>query len=249
MDQATVERYLARIGYAGVPNVDLVTLGALQRAHMSTVPFENLDVYEGREVTVDLGWSLPKIIERRRGGWCFELNGGFGALLSALGFEVHLLAARVLMAEQVSPMPDHLTLVVTIDRPYLVDVGFGDSFIRPLALDTDEQQDGEIRPYRLVRDGHVFQLEADKGKGWEPQYVFPMERQRLSDFSEASNYLRTTPGLSWTAKPFATRLVPGGRATLLSDRLKIETFGNRVERAVPQGAAWRSTLNEWFGIT
>lgn len=127
--------YLNRIGLIGPLEPDLANLERLQRAHLSTVPFENLDVYSRRGVRTDDGWSVAKVVQRRRGGWCFELNGAFAALLSHLGYEVKRLAATVLYG-RVSSIPTHLTVVVTLDRPYLVDVGFGDSFIRPLPLDT-----------------------------------------------------------------------------------------------------------------
>lgn len=91
---------------------------------MTTVPFENLDVHARRGVGTGLDWTVPKIVERRRGGWCFELNGAFSRLLNALGFTVRQLGATVLRSPA-SSEPGHLTLEVTLDELYLVDVGFG----------------------------------------------------------------------------------------------------------------------------
>ena len=97
----------------------------------TSVPFENLDVFHRRGVQTGAEWSVPKIVARGRGGWCFELNGAFASLLEALGYQVTRFAATVLLPTSTgsgpSPIPTHLTLQVDLDRPYLVDVGFGDS--------------------------------------------------------------------------------------------------------------------------
>ena len=92
--EVDVERYLNRIGHHGPTEPTAETLAALQLAHMIAVPFENLHVVHGTQMRTDLGWSYPKIVEHGRGGWCFELNGAFGALLEALGFPVTYLSAR-----------------------------------------------------------------------------------------------------------------------------------------------------------
>jgi N-hydroxyarylamine O-acetyltransferase len=125
--------YLQRIG--ATRRHDVRTLGDLQRALLTAVAFENLDVYSGRGVRTDTDWSVPKIVAERRGWWCFELNGAFGALPEALGFSVRYLAATVLLDDRIDPIPTRLALEVTLDRRYLVDLGFGDSFMRPLPID------------------------------------------------------------------------------------------------------------------
>src|ERR1017187_10297680 len=125
--------YLERIGYSGSTEPSAETLRALQRAHMLAVPFENLDIHLGRPIVCDEDRFLHKIINERRGGFCYELNGAFAALLRALGFKVTLLSARVAGSDgSASPEFDHLTLRVDLDEPWLADVGFGDSFIEPL---------------------------------------------------------------------------------------------------------------------
>src|SRR5205085_8232372 len=90
-----VQAYLDRIGYDGPTEPGLITLTGLQRAHMLSVPFENLDVHLGRRLVLDPAANFEKIVGRRRGGWCFELNGLFGWLLEQLGFDVTLLGSRV----------------------------------------------------------------------------------------------------------------------------------------------------------
>lgn len=246
-----VAAYLDRIGFEGEPSVDLDTLAALQRAHMTAVPFENLHVFHRRGVATSTEWSVPKVVDEGRGGWCFELNGAFSALLYSVGFQVTRLAASVLLDDG-EPLaePDHLTLRVDLDQPYLVDVGFGDSFIRPLELDSDAAQDGLDAAYRLRRNSDLRVLEQRGDDGWAPQYQFDLRPHVLDDFTPRSDYLQTTPSRHWTKAPFATRLLDGGpdRVWLLHNRLKLRRNGNVTVTPVPQDR-WAATLSDWFGMT
>lgn len=228
---------------------DLAYLERLQRAHLTEVPFENLDVYARREVRTTEDWSVPKVVERGRGGWCFELNGAFGWLLAELGYRVRRHAASVLHGH-VSPMPTHLTLEVTLDRPYLVDVGFGDSFIRPLPLDSEGPHDGGSGAYGFIFEDERITVVSHEYGRVESHYRFTPEERQLAEFEDASSYLRTTPGLQWTMGRFATRLLDGGpdRVTLLEDVLKIRRNGAWVEQPVTPDE-WDVLLMHWFGMT
>ena len=213
------------------------------------MPFENLDVYAGRGVKTGLDWSLPKIVDRRRGGWCFELNGAFSGLLRALGFEVRRLGATVLLPHA-SSYVSHLTLEVTIDVPYLVDVGFGDMFIRPLRLDLEEPQDGGCGSFVIASeaDGRTLFLVEDDGS-LSPQYRFGPDEWTLDDFSTASERLQTEPSLSWTESRFATRLLNGGpdRVTLLKDRIKFRRDGDWTTEPIAT-EDWANELDRWFDL-
>src|SRR5437016_10234529 len=148
---SVVDAYLKRIGYAGPlkPNSNL--LRDLQRAHLFAVPFENLDISFGLKIICDEDAFLRKIIERHRGGFCYELNGAFAALLRALGFRVTLLSCRVARQDGgYSPEFDHLTLRVDLEEPWLADVGFGDCFLEPLLLESRLEQEQSRRVYRLT---------------------------------------------------------------------------------------------------
>ncbi len=222
-----VSQYLERIGFDAPIAVDLPTLAALQRTHLSSVAFENLDVFGEIAVRTDLDWSLDKIVRQRRGGWCFELNGAFSALLRSIGFDVRLLGAAVLL-EGPNVMIDHLTLEVTLDQPYLVDVGFGESFISPLELNRPGPQDGGSGTFELIGSAQGLTLTQHDEKGVPtPQYRFKRVDRVLEDFDGASQRLRSDPNLHWRQKPFATRLLDGGpdRVTLLSDRIKVTVDG------------------------
>lgn len=244
-----VVAYLTRIGFRGTPDVDLASLTALQEAHLATVPFENLDVVARTPVRVDVEWSLDKIVARRRGGWCFEVNGAFAALLSRLGFDVRLLGAAVLL-DGPNQVIDHLTLEVTLDRPYLVDVGFGESFTRPLDLHTSGPQDGGTGVFEFIASSQGTTLTMHDHTGVpEPSYRFKRVDRTLADFAPASERLWSDPELHWQNKPFATRLIGHGpdRITLLRDRLKIVVDGSVTETPVSPND-WRAVLTANFGI-
>ena len=249
MAEVDVDRYLERIGYGGWVRSDLATLAALQRAHLTNVPFENLDVYYGAGVEVGADWALDKVVRRRRGGWCFELNTAFAELLRAIGFDVGLRGAEVMWGRPQPDSPDHMTLEVKLDgRSWLVDVGFGDAFCRPLALDDPDPQDGESRPYRVRDvDGYVV-LDSETDGEWTSDYRFRPIDVDLSVFEPASQRLQHTAGLHWTETRFATRLFPGGRVALLHDRLKL-TRGSEITEDPVDEARWHAELETWFGIS
>jgi N-hydroxyarylamine O-acetyltransferase len=240
--------YLARIGLEPQLEPDLHNLERLQRAHLAAVPFENLDVFHRRGVKTTEDWSLAKIVDRRRGGWCFELNGAFAWLLTELGYRVRRLAATVLPGS--SPMPTHLTLEVTLDRPYLVDVGFGDSFIRPLPLDSEGPHDGGTGSYGFAFEGAMTTLMSYEDDKIKPRYRFGPDERTPESFEAASVYLQTTPGLAWTTSRFATRLIDRGpdRVTLLEDVLKFRRNGVWTEEAI-DAHEWAEHLLEWFDMT
>src|SRR5882762_9725355 len=148
-----IAAYLQRVNYTGplVPSAE--TLRLLQVAHLRTVPFENLSIHSGEPIVLNDEALFEKFVRRRRGGFCYELNGLFAALLRALGFNVEMLSAQVANAEGVfGPNFDHMTLLVTLAERWLVDVGFGDSFLEPLKLDEEIEQIQGRRAYRITRE-------------------------------------------------------------------------------------------------
>jgi N-hydroxyarylamine O-acetyltransferase len=243
-----VARYLGRIGFAGEVRQDVATLEALQRTHMTAVPFENLHVFHRRGVQTGVDWSVPKILDGR-GGWCFELNGAFAALLESLGFMVTKLSAAVMLGGDPPAGFDHLTLRVDLDEPYLVDVGFGDSFIRPLRLDREGEQDGGTMPFRLRSYGTGIVLESYATGEWSPEYRFDQVPRELQDFDARSEHLQTAPGLGWTLAPFATRLLGEGpdRVWLLHDRLKFRRNG-KITTSPVAAEEWPQALSTWFDM-
>src|SRR5216684_3858804 len=149
--------YLQRINHTSPLAPGAETLRLLQVAHLQIVPFENLSIHSGEPIVLDDEALFEKIVRRRRGGFCYELNGLFAALLRTLGFDVTMLSARVANAEGIfGPDFDHMTLLVTLTERWLVDVGFGDSFLEPLKLDEHNDQVQGDRAYRINREGEYL---------------------------------------------------------------------------------------------
>ncbi len=243
-----VAKYLDRIGYTDEVRMDLATLAALQRAHMTAVAFENLHVFHRLGVPVDVQTSVAKIVDQRRGGWCFELNGAFSELLMALGFDVMRLGAAVLLGGPNETI-DHMAIEVELDQAYLVDVGFGDCFIEPLRINVAGPQDGGTGTFELIQSPQGLTLAEHEDTGIAAVYRFKRVNHQMSDFEPASQHLQTDPELKWRQKPFATRLIDGGpdRVTLLSDRIKFRLAGELTEQPVePDG--WEALLQEWFAM-
>jgi len=190
--QMDVAAYLERIGYSGPLTPSPEALRNLHRAHLFTVPFENLDISSGRKVVLDEDALVRKVVEKRRGGFCYELNSAFAALLRALGFDVTLLSARVARSDGgMSPEFDHLTLRVDLDEPWLADVGFGDSFLEPLVLKPSvEQQQGD-RKFRIVENDAGLTLQRAERLGiWKPEYSFDLRPRRLHELLRCATITR-----------------------------------------------------------
>jgi N-hydroxyarylamine O-acetyltransferase len=248
-----VRTYLDRIGYDGslIPTVEV--LCALHRAHMHTVPFENLDIGLGREIVCDEERFFHKIVNERRGGFCYELNGAFAALLRALGFQVTLLSARVPRDDgSGGPEFDHLTLQVDLEEPWLADVGFGDSFVEPLRLKPSIEQKQFGRVYRLssIEGGFRYesQIESEKIEGeWKEEYLFKLKPRQLAEFAPMCRYHQTSPDSPFTRKRVCSRATPEGRVTLSDGKLIETRNGVREERALADDE-WRERLHELFGV-
>ena len=172
-------------------------------------------------------------------------------MLGALGYEVTRLGAEVLLGDvNTFPVPDHLTLRVELDRPYLVDVGFGDSFIRPLPLDSEGPHDGGTMPFGFRFDGDATTLLAYENSTALPQFRFGPRPRRMADFDASSHDLQTRPESRWTETPFATRLLDGGpdRVSLVGDRIKFRRDGVWSEDVFALGQ-FPELLERWFGLT
>jgi N-hydroxyarylamine O-acetyltransferase len=245
-----VPAYLRRINYAGPAVPTPEALKEVHRAHLFAVPFENLDIHLARRIVCDEAGFLRKIVNERRGGFCYELNGAFAALLRALGFKVTLLSARVARSDGGdSPEFDHLTLRVDLDEPWLVDVGFGDSFLEPLRLKATVEQPQIGRIYRLREVDGVFGLEVMADDKWKREYSFTLQPRQLSEFAAMCHYHQTSPESHFTRKRICSLPTPEGRLTL-SDTTLIETRnGVRQERMLSGEDEWRAKLHELFGVT
>lgn len=217
---------------------------------MRTIPFENLSIHENEPIVLQEELLFDKIVTRKRGGFCYELNGLFAALLREFGFEVAMLSASVAKNEGgFGPDFDHMTLMVSLKERWLVDVGFGDSFQQPLLIDSrDVQPEGE-RSYQLEDDGSYLVLKEKKNDGeWKAQYRFSLQPWGLGDYEEMCRYHQTSPQSTFTQKRLCSMAKPNGRATL-SDMRLIETVGEeKRERILADESEYKATLEKEFGI-
>ena len=246
-----IKAYLERINYCGSLAPTAETLRALQVAHLLTVPFENLSIHASEAIVLDDDSLFTKIVERRRGGFCYELNGLFAALLQALGFEVIMLSARVANAEGgFGPDFDHMALMVKLDQRWLADVGFGDSFREPLLLDVDDDQLQGAEAFRVVHDqGHWTVLRRGEHHKWQVQYRFTLQPYHYADYSERCLFQQTSPESHFTKGRMCSRATADGRITISEMRFITTTLsGERKEREMTSEAEYASILEKHFGI-
>jgi N-hydroxyarylamine O-acetyltransferase len=237
--------YLARIGRTGPVEPSLAALADLQAAHLLTVPFENLDIHLG--VPIDLAEPAlhDKIVRRRRGGFCYELNGLFAALLRQLGFQVTLLAARVHGPRGLGPPYDHLALRVDLAEPWLVDVGYGRFNRHPLRLGSRAEQADPHGTF-LIRDADHGDL--DVARNGRPEYLIETRPRDLVDFAATCWYQQSSPASHFTRSLVCTLTTVDGQVTL-SGRKLIETSGDtRAERELDSAAEVLDLYRTVFGI-
>ena len=258
-----VDAYLRRINYSGSIEPNAETLRALQVAHLRTVPFENLSIHVDQAIVLEDESLYKKIVENKRGGFCYEANGLFASLLRALGFKVSMLAAGVakrsellnlndgsaLSEVEFGPVFDHMCLMVELEERWLADVGFGDSFIEPLLLDRrDDQVRGDER-YRIVPlNDALILLRRKNGEDWNAEYRFDLQPHVYADYEEMCKFHQTSPDSHFTRGRICSLATEDGRVTL-SDMRLITTHGSkRDEKTLTSQGEYDRVLRDRFGI-
>ena len=250
MAQLDIPAYLERINYSGPLAPTAETLRQLQVAHLRAVPFENLSIHIGEPIVLDDAALFAKIVEKKRGGFCYECNGLFAALLRALGFDVQMLSAEVANSEGVfGPAFDHMTLMVSLEERWLVDVGFGDSFHEPLRLDErSDQIEGKL-VYRIVDEGPFLTLmQRNEGQEWKAQYRFTLQPHEFADYAEMCRYHQTSPESHFTRGRICSLATADGRITLSDMRLITSKNGAKEERTLANEEEYATVLREQFDI-
>ncbi|MGW4595695.1 arylamine N-acetyltransferase family protein [Streptomyces sp. NPDC004457] len=263
MTSLQIDAYLRRLGLTHPPRPTSETLRELHLRHLRTVPFENLSVHLGEEITLEEKRLLDKVTEVRRGGFCYELNGAFGTLLAALGYEVELLAGRVYGDEGRLGIPhDHLALRVRTAEgdTWLADVGFGTHSHWPLAYAERGEQDDPGGSFRVV-DAGPDPAGARGGAGpgtgdldvvrdGTPQYRLETRPRALGDFAAGAWWHSTSPRSHFTRSLVCSRLTQDGeRITLSGRRLKTTTVdGTQKTRELETDEEVLAVYRECFGI-
>ena len=233
----------------GPPSVPLLI--RLQRSFLRRVPFENLDIAWGIPLALDLAQAWSKVVERRRGGFCYELNTLFGWALQQLGFDVSLLSARVWRKAQRAwgPEFDHLALHVRVgEDDFLAEVGFGEAFRAPLPLPAGGTSDVS-GAYRLVpAEGDLQLQQSVNGGAWRPVYRLSLKPRTLSEFAGMFAWHQTSPDSPFTTHTVFTVARPWGRITL-TDRYRMETrSGATSRRRFAHSGELLGELRQRFGV-
>ena len=243
-----VDAYLLRIGYEGLAEPSLEALRAMHRAHFYSVPFENLDIHAGVRIAVDAVVNFEKIVTRKRGGFCLELSGLFARVLRQIGFQVDVLGARVMTEGRMSVPLSHMTLLVHLDEPWIVDVGFGGRIAGPLRLLDHDPQVIEGRKHVLDHDLDHWILSHWDLDGTPSAYVFTLQPRDFREFDAVCHWLQTSPESRFTQAKMVSLARPGGRTTFAAGAV-IETRGlERDERQLAGPREEAAVLWEQFGI-
>jgi N-hydroxyarylamine O-acetyltransferase len=251
-----LNNYLTRIGFGGTIGPDLATLAAIHTAHVNAIPFEGFDPLLRRPVKLDLASVQEKLVDSRRGGYCFEQNVLLKAALETIGFKVTGLGGRVRwMSPPESPLGprEHMLLKVDLpDGPYLADVGFGACVLdSPLQFKTDVEQRTAMGTYRLNEADGLFSLSAKQPAGWRVKYVFNLEPQIQSDHELGNWYTSTNPLVPFISTLIMERVSSDKRYKLIDRKFAIEARDGQVaaERSIGSADELRQVLNETFNVT
>ncbi len=253
-----VKSYLDRIGIEKIEDPSLKYLAELQHHHLLSIPFEDLDI-PGKRIELDLEKIYNKITPTKRGGFCYELNGLFHWLLTSLGFKVDMLSARVFNSQknEFGPEFDHMTLMVHLEKDYLVDAGFGDSFRVPLEFPEGEVKDVSghyrLRQHRTTSAGTLinensFELVKENENDWKPQYLFTLKPRKFNDYKEMCDFQQDSPTSHFRTRMLCTIATEDGRITLGNDSLTITNGKSKNKISFESKEEFNTYLKNYFDI-
>jgi len=249
-----LDRYFARIGYAGSRSPTLATLDALTHAHTRAIPFENLDVLLGRPIDLSTDALFDKLVVRRRGGYCFEQNGLFLEVLRELGFDAKPISARVRIdrPRDFTPARTHVFVRVELDGQSVVtDVGVGAlSLTRSLRLFDEAPQETPHETRRIVREDGRYFHQARLGDAWSDVCEFTLEEMPLIDREVANHFTSTHPRSHFRDRLIVARAdEDGARVVLVNDTLKVRGRDGRADAtAITSPGDLLAALRDRFGL-
>jgi N-hydroxyarylamine O-acetyltransferase len=245
--------YLARIGYDGPVRPDLETLRAVHRAHSLAIPYENLDVQLGRPVTTDPAAAFDKIVDRGRGGWCYEMNGLLGWALGEIGFDITRMAGGVMRVARGEEMVgNHLILKVDLETgPWLADVGFGDGPIEPYPIAPGPFRNG-------LFDFRLETLPAEESSGWwrlhnhvaggAPSFDFQLAPADEALLSRQCHWLQTSPESMFVQNATVQRQTREGLLILRGRVLRTIKVDEILDRTLDNADVYMALLKDGFGL-
>lgn len=241
-------KYLKRFDAYPVEESYLQDLARLQSLHMQHIPFENLDVIRQVPIYLNLERIYEKVVDHHRGGYCYELNGLFCWLLNEIGFDARMISATVLKPDGTYSKPDtHAAILVSLDTPYLVDAGFGDSTVSPIPLGGERHTDySGTHKIDELEDGY-YELSRETDGEEKVLYRFSLEEKELEDFHEGCVFNQVSEESPFTHDDLVTRATPEGRITL-SGTVLTRTENGKKEKQELTEAEKVKILEEEFGI-
>jgi len=253
------DAYAERIGYRGGSTATLDVLEGIALGHAIRIPFENLDIHLGNPIDLAPEKVFDKLVNRRRGGYCFEQNTLLQEMLKTIGFTVRPLAARVLYGAPIDRPRTHMALLVDIGaRSFLADVGFGVfNLLGPMPFEPGAPRDIHGESFRLNEipwNGRAlgappaFDLEIKEGDAWVPLYRLSLEEQRHIDFVMANHFTSTHPDSVFVRKKVVSRPEVGTRHVLVDRELEVRKNGGSEKRSLAEDDAWHTALREVFHI-
>jgi len=243
------EKYLNRINFSGELKLTLEVLKLLQKAHLLTVPFENLDIHYNRPIELNVEKIFEKIVLNNRGGFCYELNGLFYKLLTSIGFNAKMISARVFDKEKGYGQEfDHLTIIVDLDgAEYLADVGFGEFAFAPLKLDLDTVQNDQRGDFVFDKyDEAYFRVNKIVDGQSTPEYIFKKKERQFADYTGMCVYHQTNPNSHFTQKRLISQATPKGRVTITDNLLKIKHEDSTTELVLKEETDFKRELWKHF---
>jgi len=233
---------------------DVETLRLLQRQHLLSIPFENLDIHWKRPIVLDTDAFYQKIVGENRGGFCYELNGLFNVLLNELGFKTKMVSARVAREEGIfSPEFAHMAILVDIDgKEYVADVGFGEFTAEPLKFILDVEQQDPTGVFRITKKSHedreYFEIEKKEENEWRSENIFDTKARELSEYSGMCVFQQTSPESNFVKRKICSLMTEQGRKTLTGDKFIVTDNGERTETPVESAEQFNEILKREFNI-
>ena len=245
-----LQQYLGRINYSGSLEPNLETLIGLHRAHLQTIPYENLEIHFGRTLELNLERIFERLILERRGGWCYEMNGLFAWALRKIGFDVRLVSTQVTWDDgSLMASGDHVALLVQPEtesqKLWLADVGWGNGFLDPLPLEARTFRQGFLE-YRLKSVGEAWRFHNQQYGA--DGFVFTLEPRKLEEFQERCTWLQSSPDSGFVRVAVCQLFTPDGINTLRGAVLtKIRSSG-KIERTIDNFSEYEKVLREDFNL-
>ena len=248
-----ISRYLERIKYDGVVYNDLSTLQSLYHNHIFTIPFETLDIYNHVPISLQIESLYQKVILGNRGGYCYELNVLFHHLLSVCGFKVSMVAGRLLHGHGYGRPFEHMALIVEVEgKKWLLDAGYGDFALKPLAITPGEVQSDGRTTYQIIEkivDGEEY-LAVGK---WRPskktfriEYIFTLTPRVLQEFSAMNHFHQTSSESHFARSLICSLPTPEGRVSIINNKFMRTENGNRLLVAIENDAHRNEILATYF---